>query len=161
MSTRTSAEVINATLLEVFLIFVFVVLSIAWFERRRADAEGHRADSTGAQADSMKRAQFDSPFPPICHVAARPRDFVEVTLAAPGRLDVRINRQELRHGSGQTYSLSFQAFADTFADIAGFSQDSLCRFRARVRDTQGLPKDQFKKSLAVVRNIFYTHGEFQ
>ena len=161
MSKRTSAEVINATLLEVFLVFVFVVLSIAWFEQRRADAESGRADTADARADSMQRAQFESPFPPICHATSRPRDFITVTLVSGGRLDLRINRDELGHKAGTTLTLSLEAFADSFSDVDRFSQDSLCRFRARIQDTEGLSKAEFKQLLMGVRKIFYTRGEFQ
>ncbi len=175
MSRRSSAEIINATLLEVFLAFIFVVLSIAWFERGRADtafAIAGQADSLEDEVSSLtherdtlqtalRRAQFNSPFPPICRPNALPRDFLTVTLASPGRVEVRVNRDELNHRASQTYSMSLEAFAATFNDVWTFSQDSLCRFRARVDDTEGLPKADFKSALTVVRRIFYTHGEFQ
>src|SRR5262245_16793139 len=64
MSRRSSGEIINATLVEVFLAFLFVVLSLAWFatrdlrlaqdknresEQRATNAERERDAATGAK----------------------------------------------------------------------------------------------------------------
>src|SRR5947209_5751354 len=101
---RTSAEIINATLLEVFLAFIFVVLSIAWFERTRAS----KAEAAQAKAESERNeARFNSPFPPPCRLGFQQRDtlvptedFLTATLAVPGRLDVLMTTDQLGYKRG-------------------------------------------------------------
>src|SRR5688572_6802068 len=55
---RSSGEIINATLLEVFLALVFMVFALAIFEQRRADAAVASLSSavTPEQADSLRKA---------------------------------------------------------------------------------------------------------
>lgn len=182
MPPRSSAEVVNATLLEVFLAFVFVVLSIAWFEHGEGQVLQRKAQSDSAVIDSLRRALrssqdtqdvlraeldtvraklFHSPFPPTCNQAARPADFITVTLSGPGTLDILVNRGELRYARGQRISLSLSEFPLFFADVWRYSRSQGCRFRARVNDTEDLPKADFKRSLAAVQSIFYTAGELR
>jgi hypothetical protein len=57
---RTSGEIVNATLLEIFLSLVFIVFALAVWERQRADAAEARAakvvSSAASQADVARRA---------------------------------------------------------------------------------------------------------
>jgi hypothetical protein len=179
MSRRTSAEIINATLLEVFLAFLFVVLTIASFQGAKArqyrKAIGRAeflafaldslrtADSVARnERDSLREvfgAKFNSPYAPPCKGAARPRDFVTILLSIPDSIGVTVNRDELSHKRGQRIVVSFQAFNETFRDIREYSVSNHCHFIARVGDTPTLGKADFKRALKVVKDIFYTYGE--
>ena len=167
MTRRTSAEVINATLLEVFLAFVFVVLSIAWFEHAAAVIQKTKTDSaTAAEAaavargDSARKALVMSPYAPPCHRHATPRYFVTLTLLPTGLIDVLVNRSELRHIAGERFAVSVQVLPDSFDDVAQFSKDSICHFLAIVTDAT-VSKESYKRGLKGVRDIFYTTGELR
>jgi len=167
VTRRTSAEVVNATLLEVFLAFVFVVLSIAWFEHATSAQQASRADSLDAahahlvkQRDSLRQALVLSPYAPPCHPGATPKYFATLTLAQTGLIDVRVSRSELRHAAGQRFAVSVDALPDSFDDLKRFSRDSTCHFLAVVRDAT-VSKEIYKRGLKAVREIFYTKGEFQ
>src|SRR4051794_36618172 len=53
---RSSGEVINATLLEIFLSFIFVVLAVAWFGAKKLEAAEAETAAANARADSASRA---------------------------------------------------------------------------------------------------------
>jgi hypothetical protein len=158
---------VNATLLEVFLAFVFVVLSIAWFEHASAIAQKQKADSVAvaestvaAQRDSARQALVLSPYAPPCHPQATPKYFVTLTLARTGLVDVVVNRAEMRHPAGQRFSVSPDALPDSFSDVTRFSRDSTCHFLAVVKDAT-ISKESYKRGLKAVRDIFYTAGELR
>jgi hypothetical protein len=169
VTRRTSAEVVNATLLEVFLAFVFVVLSIAWFEHASSAQQASRADSLAKaqsgllkQRDSLSKALalVLSPYAPPCHVGATQKYFVTLTLTHTGVIDVRVNRAELRHPAGQRFVVSAEALADSFSDVIRFSKDSTCHFLAVVMDST-LSKESYKRGLRAVQEIFNMKGQYQ
>ncbi len=181
MSRRTSAEIINATLLEVFLAFLFVVLTIASFEGARARRYRKvigRVGSLAVQLDSLKAAdsvarserdslrevfgaRFNSPYAPPCNGAATPRDFVTILLSVPDSIGVTINRDELSHNRGDRFVVSYQGFNEAFRDIRNHSVSKHCHFIAHVSDSPTLAKSEYKRALRVVRAVFYTYGELQ
>jgi hypothetical protein len=167
MTRRTSAEVVNATLLEVFLAFVFVVLSVAWFEHTASVQAANTVDSLATvqkglvkQRELLRQALILSPYAPPCRREVQPKYFATVTLTQSGTVDVRVNRTELGHPAGQRFAVTPEALADSFWDILQFSTDSTCHFLAVVRDAT-VSKESYKRGLKAVRDIFYTVGELR
>src|SRR2546428_11749687 len=102
MSRRSSAEIINATLVEVFLAFLFVVLALAWATDGQLKAEQKKTDQLRNENEASKGAaakaqaerdaakaekdkleeRFWSQFPPACKTPEPElRHFLVVTLA--------------------------------------------------------------------------------
>jgi hypothetical protein len=178
VARRTSAEVVNATLLEVFLTFVFVVLSVAVFQQNRASAEKERADRLRESAGSLRQrledslaiardsvdsliAKFVSPFPPPCVQDSSPDEFAIFTLTSVNRFDVLILRTEQGFMAGRRLRVMWPEMRRTFLRIWNWSRAHDCRFKVRVQDTDGVSKADYKRGLAVVKSMFYTSGEFR
>jgi hypothetical protein len=166
---RSSGEIINATLLEIFLSFIFVVLTVAWF--RTDELEAMRAQ---VQADSVERARrdsieserrriaerqrdsimalYNSQFPPLC----REEYVLTVTLNTPANWDVEVHVSEYGFTVGQHLRVAPAAFETTFRAFRQYAYGAgQCRFRIRLVDTPALDKEEFKYARGIVERSFY------
>jgi hypothetical protein len=62
--------------------------------------------------------------------------------------------------AGQHFAVSLWGLPDSFGDLTQFSSDSTCHFLAVVKDAT-VSKENYKRGLKAVREIFYTTGELQ
>jgi hypothetical protein len=186
---RTSAEVINATLLEVFLALVFVVFALAIFHQMRADAaeeelkgagtitltlsdaqdsllalEGVTAkltDSLREARETIARLKFESPYPPDCEPRANPPWVLTVTLTGPGQLTVAAHRPIGDVQTGESLRLTPASFRTRFEAVRTASLKQGCRYFVRVQDTPDMPKTEYKMAMAAISSIFRFRGAFQ
>lgn len=185
---RTSGEIINATLIEVFLALVFMVFALAVFEQKRsrqteaalrgalprADVERLR-DSLRSTVDSLTvargvalrrldslstaRAQlFVSPHPPDCEPLANPPWVVTVRLVGPDDLRVVAHRPVAGLTPKVAVRMTGSEFRSRFAEVRDAGMKQGCRFLAMVEDTPGTTKAEFKRGLAVIRGVFRDNG---
>jgi hypothetical protein len=168
---RTSGEVVNATLLEIFLALVFIVLGIAWAkdsdakrvadnlerERRRGQRLGEKLDTTGA---ALAEARFNSRFPPYCDNGDT-LPLLTITFDRPDTFLVAIQRDRFGFRIGEKLQVPLSRFADTFKEIRDTSLTRGCRYRVRVIDTPGVSKEQYKRSLSRIVSTFYQAGAYQ
>lgn len=192
---RSSGEIINATLLEVFLAATFMVFALAIFEQRRADdaesklanqptaeqtkafqdslakslaqaaAARHAAalwsDSLAAAQATIRRLQFDSPYPPDCEHKENPPWLLTVTLAGPRQLIVVPHRPAAGLTPGESLAVTPEGFRARFEALRATSQSRGCRYFVRVRDTPNMPKADYKSAMSVITSIFRFRGAFQ
>lgn len=185
---RTSGEIINATLIEVFLALVFMVFALAVFEQKRSrqneaafrgalpreDVERLR-DSLRSTVDSLTvargvalrrldslataRAQlFVSPHPPDCEPLANPPWLVTVRLIGPDELRVIAHRPVAGLTPKAAVRMTGGEFRSRFAEVRDAGMKQGCRFLAMVEDTPGTTKADFKRGLAVIRSAFRDNG---
>src|SRR5207237_1103746 len=132
---RTSGEVINATLLEVFLALAFILFGLADFEQRRAieaetklqgtpsaDALQSAMRALAAARDTMAKDaerylaardtinKLRSPITPDCEPGAAPPALVTLTLIGQGQMRVYVNRSAANLTAGETFTVSSQDF---------------------------------------------------
>jgi hypothetical protein len=185
---RSSGEIINATLIEVFLALVFMVFCLAVFEQSRSrqseaalqgalprdDVERLR-DSLRTTLDSLTvargvasrrldslstaRAQlFVSPHPPDCEPLANPPWLVTVKLVGPGEFSVVAHRPVGGLTPKVAVRMTEEEFRARFADVRAAGLKQGCRFLAMVEDTPGTTKAGFKHAVAVIRSVFRDNG---
>ncbi len=185
---RSSGEIINATLIEVFLALVFMVFCLAVFEQNRsresqaalagalprADEERLR-DSLRSTLDSLAvaraiasrrldslstaRAQlFVSPHPPDCEPLANPPWLITVRLLASGALSVTPHRPVAGLTPGTAVRMTDEQFRARFAGVRDAGMKQGCRFLAMVEDTPGTTKAGFKHALTTIRSAFRDNG---
>jgi hypothetical protein len=185
---RSSGEIINATLIEVFLALVFMVFCLAVFEQNRsrqsqaalagslpsADVERLR-DSLRSTLDSLAiergiatrrldslftaRAQlFVSPHPPDCEPLANPPWLVTVRLLASGALSVTPHRPVSGLTPGVAVRMTDEEFRTRFQGVRDAGMKQGCRYLANVEDTPGTTKAGFKHALTVIRSAFRDNG---
>lgn len=173
---RTSGEVINATLLEVFLALVFIVFALASFNRtygRRAESSaGALRDSlataraqTKAIGDSAARLVFTvdsfkaySKSLPNCDPRADAPQFLLIKLGAAEILDVTVLRTTAGFTRGDQFLLTVSQFRSWFAPAAEYSRRNKCRLLVDVRDNKLLLKDDYKRMVAGINEIFRPQG---
>lgn len=173
---RTSGEIVNATLVEVFLTLSFVVFGLAVFEQMegksgRAGAANTRArDSVAIDSlsrvidilgDSIRQAsktsdslRFASDIPPNCAMGRPTEEWLTMTLAGPGRIQVRVNQDGFGYSAGSTLLLAPSAIATEFSAVRSFSIENGCRLPVRIVDTEQTSKEDYKAALAGVRSVF-------
>ncbi len=185
---RSSGEIINATLIEVFLALVFMVFCLAVFEQSRsrkseaalqgalprADVERLR-DSLRSTLDSLTvargialrrldslytaRAQlFVSPHPPDCEPLADPPWLITVKLVGTGDLSVVAHRPIAGLTPKVAVRMTEEEFRTRFAEVRDEGMKRGCRFLAMVEDTPGTTKAGFKRGLGVIRSAFRDNG---
>lgn len=169
---RRSGEIVNATLLEVFLSFIFVVLAVAVFkvveaqtaeenaerQRERAEQAEQENDRTRSERDAARQERdsleqlYQSEHPPSC----RKEYFLDVTLNAPEEWTIRVNYTVLRHKAGDLSDLEAQVFLEHFNDVRIHSfQKQRCRYPVLVYDTDAVNKDEYQRAIRAIRKIFY------
>jgi hypothetical protein len=173
---KSSGEIINATLLEVFLILVFVVFALAVFERQRLDAavaakEGWAsAEEVRALKDSLRRAQvtlrktndsvvfltklFQSRYPPDCEPGAVPAAVVTIGILGKGLIRVEANRSFPGMHAGDTVRVALNRFQAVFSAARRESGRQGCRYLAQIRDIYGASKADFKLAGSVINTVF-------
>lgn len=185
---RTSGEIINATLLEVFLSIAFIVFALAVFEQQRADGlenkakemratvaamtdslKGIRASlmDARAQADSIielnqviRALQFNSRFAPDCEDReGRSGDVPWVTVTIQqATLRVLVRTSRFGFKAGEEVVVSAEAFRGRFQGVRVYSELQGCRFPAQIVDTEGTSKNDYKRALAAVSTTFRLRG---
>jgi hypothetical protein len=185
---RSSGEIINATLLEVFLALVFMVFALAIFEQQRANAAltpedavtlrkaviatrdslntarrvaRARFDSLTIANQTIAKFRFDSPHPPDCEPGARPAWLVTVTLAGPGQLTVVAHRAIKGLEPGVQFTVPTGEFRSRFANLRDASEKQGCRYFALIKDTPNMPKAEYKAAMSAITSIFRFRGAFQ
>jgi hypothetical protein len=185
---KSSGEIINATLIEVFLALVFMVFCLAVFEqnRSRQSQAALRGSLPGAEAQSLRdslrstldslsaarsiasrrldslstaRAQlFVSPHPPDCEPLANPPWLVTVKLVGPGAFSVVAHRPVAGLTPRVAVRMTESEFRSRFAGVRDTGVNQGCRFLAMVEDTPGMTKAGFKHALSVIRSVFRDNG---
>jgi len=173
MPARTSGEIVNATLLEIFLALTFIVLAVAWVEQEgRTDAERAQAAlqdtlanvrQASAHLDSVEKSNvllqqkvdsFVSTFPPYC-VDRASAIAVELTLEQHDNIGVRVVRSAFGLHKGDSATVPITRFADHFAEVRDSSLRSRCRYRALMRDSPAISKEQYKRARLAIGQVFY------
>ena len=179
-SRRSSAEIINATLVEVFLAFLFVVLALAWATDGQLKAEQKKTDQLRNENEASKSAtakaqaerdaakaekdkleeRFWSQFRPACKTP-RPelRHFLMVTLAGPDQVVAKVQFELLSHQTGRVTDSSLEQFKAIFADVVRHASNNKCKYRILIHDTDRISKADFKRAIAVMKERFYIAGE--
>lgn len=185
---RTSGEIINATLIEVFLALVFMVFCLAVFEQNKSreseaalagalphadvqrlrDSLQRTLDSLAAargiasqRLDSLSTARaqlFVSPHPPDCEPLANPPWLITVRLLASGALSVTPHRAVAGLTPGFAVRMTDEEFRTRFAGVRDAGMKQGCRFLAMVEDTPGTTKAGFKRALTTIRSAFRDNG---
>lgn len=179
---RTSGEIINATLLEVFLALTFVVFSVAVFEKGERDKADVKADSSAAEAGRLRStteelakargmiaslaANVDSltaksKIPPFCEPDAFPREIVSITLDASDRLTIRATRARFGFAPNTSIAISPAVLKERFAKLEAYGANNHnCRFVARVIDTPRITKTDLKRLCSRIQSVFRVQGCF-
>ncbi len=185
---RTSGEIMNATLLEVFLALSFMIFGLAVFEQRNAKAAEEAlarapstatvdslrrlaeamkqqmdllADSMGRMADTIHALRFRSPYPPDCEENVVPAELMTITFAGPGTLTVLPNRSKFGLTAGSAFTTTIQSFRRRFAEVERYSRQKGCRFLVRIVDTPRMSKAEYKAALAAITSIFRFRNAFR
>jgi hypothetical protein len=170
MQRRASGEVINATLLEVFLAFVFLVLTLAYFERSRADSATGELGISRRQLDSMvsknKRlaqerdslqALYLSQFVPKCDDGV---PVMQVRLSSPAQWLV-VRRAKSGRWEEDAALVAPEEFAGRFTLSGQLSPGRACRYVVEVIDEGALNKEQFKEALRIITRLYYQTGAYR
>ena len=168
---RTSGEIVNATLLEIFLALVFLVLVVAWSESVSADeARTAVRESTGVlvqvrgevrrQGQQILGLRFNSRFPPFCEPADSAL-FLTIGLGPRGALQVLVRESKLGFQAGQSLTVSADNFTKAFRVVYDSSLVRGCRYRVRVIDAFDVSKDDYKRALSKIVAVFYPVGAYQ
>lgn len=176
---RSTGEIIALTMMEVFLTFLFVVLTFTTVRevetaevdeklRRYAqtaqelsaltDDLQNRLDAMRQERDSW-RQRYESEFPPRC--PQRERFFVVVTLVGNEQLEVRFN-EDLPGGAyraGHQTRFSERGFAMVFAPVLARAKQAGCRYTATILDTPAVSKEELKRLQRLVKRYFYADVE--
>lgn len=185
---RSSGEIINATLIEVFLALVFMVFCLAVFEQRRSrkneaalmgalsredvqqlrDSLRSTLDSLNAargiasrRLDSLSTARaqlFVSPHPPDCEPLANPAWLITVKLLGTNEFSVVPHRAVAGLTPGVAVRMTPAEFQARFAEVRDAGLKQGCRFLAMVEDTPETTKTDFKRALTVIRSAFRDNG---
>jgi hypothetical protein len=178
---RTSGEIINATLLEVFLALAFILFGLADFEQRRAteavialkaapsaDALQSALDSLDAARDTIWKVaeryqaardtinKLRSPYQPDCEPGVVPPALVTLTLIGQGQLRAHVNRSVANLTAGETFIVSPQAFHQRFAEVDALSATKGCRYLARIegQNAPEVSKTDLLGSLSIIGSVF-------
>jgi hypothetical protein len=185
---RSSGEIINATLLEIFLALVFIIFALAVFQRRRTlQAEellrsapnpstvlvlrdslvGARAVAA-ARSESLSRTRsrldsvlFASRYAPDCETGVTPAELFVITLAGDGRLIVRATRSRFDFPIQQEAAVDYVAFDERFAEVRRYSETHGCRFVARIQDTPQTTKVGYKGLMAKISSVLRPRDTFR
>ncbi len=172
---RSTGEIIALTMMEVFLTFLFVVLTFTTVRevetaemdeklRRYAqtaqelstlnDEVQNRLDAMRQERDTW-RLRYESEFPPRC--PQQERFFVAVTLVGNAQLEVHFN-EDIRGSvcrAGQQSRFSEQGFATVFTPVLAQAKRAGCRYTATIRDTPAVSKEELKRLQRLVKRYFY------
>jgi hypothetical protein len=185
VNRRTSGEIINATLLEVFIALVFIIFALAVWKQRQfevseqelvslrnlAHAQNNLADSVKALLkdrsvrDSLTKRLVDSlkytsREPANCEPDSFSPEVLSISLRSGPHLEVTVNRNLLSHKAGTNLLLAPGQFETAFADVRTYSSNHLCYYRVRVRD-KDTSKAEYKTALAAIYTTFRPHGFLQ
>jgi hypothetical protein len=167
---RSSGEIINATLLEVFLAFVFVVLALASFERNTANAAvaardsalvaaqqmRERAESAEIERDSVRRV-FLSQFPPLCES----QPVLKVTITSEAKWEVIARRRigGLMADVLKTYSPT--QFREEFTPLADSARTRGCKFMVDIVGTDRVQTRTYIAARRQVLGLFYPRDGYR
>nr|PZN81608.1 MAG: hypothetical protein DIU57_13380 [Pseudomonadota bacterium] len=171
---RTSGEIVNATLLEIFLSFIFVVLALAVFVdnkqrdalqevdslRRRLAQLEEENDRLKQENDSLRNQnnsnQHNSPFPPQCPLSSGGRYLLAFRLTEPNRWTAEVLEDWPPFYRGQQLIVTPTSYADQFETLRHASFDGrICRFAVLVYDSDRITKREYQEALVVIRRYFY------
>jgi hypothetical protein len=179
---RTSGEIVALTMMEVFLTFLFMILtftSIRESESASLDEklrhEQERAANLESEIDRLRREsevlvgerdearrrteklqrKYDSEFAPLCPQVDK--FIIEVILHGDDRLEVVFNQDsgDGRYRRGTRVSMSSGQFRTYFAPLYRESVRSGCRYSAIMRDTPTIDKAELLHLQKLVREFFY------
>jgi hypothetical protein len=178
---RTSGEIINATLLEVFLALAFILFGLADFEQRRAteavlalkaapsaDAFRSAVHSLNAARDTIGKIgeqyqaardtinKLRSPYQPDCEPGVLPRALVTITLIGQGQLRAHLNRSVANLTAGETFVVPAQGFRQRFAQVEALSATKGCRYLARIegQNAPEVSKTDLLGALSIIGSVF-------
>jgi len=182
---RTSGEIVNATLLEVFLTLSFLAMGLAVFAQARASRAEARAGRAQAHSTILRRAlakdsaKFDSlrgtqsalgsiidslkaksRLRPECDPDV-PGDLITVKFDAGTRLVVTVNRAIFGLRKGEMFDIAEATFGSRFSEVSAFSLANRCLFSAFVVDSPLRSKDESKRGGRVIAAVFRLHNFLQ
>jgi len=175
---RQSGEIVNATLLEVFLALTFLVLAVVQESVRvevTNEAEIRRLrDSLGMLSDSLARLEaelamrkgellelrFNSRFPPDCP-GVEEGEVAAVAIGGGDSVEVSVLSSRLGFAKGERRAMPTRAFPSTFEPFRAFGREHGCRFRVRIIDSDAATKREYIRAMSAVVGIFYTTGSYR
>jgi isopentenyl diphosphate isomerase/L-lactate dehydrogenase-like FMN-dependent dehydrogenase len=174
MTTRRSGEIINATLMEVFITLCFLVLLLLQEAEDRA-ASVQRALSTEresfrqltlakATADERVSVQDQkiveledrwlSEHPGDCHLPSVPVKVLDAEVQQSGDIRVKVLAAIEGYAAGSVVTLSPAEFHQYFAPVWQYSKRNRCRFIASVSNSPDVPLETYKRANGAIATIF-------
>lgn len=186
---RTSGEIVNATLLEIFLSFIFVVLALAVFaggRHRDASADATRwqeqAEQLQQEVDSLRGAlatavasldslrqayeslldRYVSEFAPRCSLGGGTRYLLAFRLTEPARWTAEVLEDLPPFRRGQELTVTPVSYTIQFEPLRRISyEERKCRFAVLVYDSERITKREYQGALNVIRRYFYVAERWQ
>ena len=168
---RSSGEVINATLLEVFLAFVFVVLALAYFEsgkvqaaageqsaaQARAKAAEERAAGLQRQVDSA-RDVYLSQFKPACDSGAL---LLTLKLTTRTRWEVTPRRDIGQITPSASREVRPKDFRSELAPAIADGRARGCKYEIEIVGTDSISTSDYIRARQQLVQVFYPRDSYQ
>jgi len=176
MFRTRGGEIVNATMLEVFLLFSFLLLILMSADAEKLskalsvqgkakeiEAELARTKSELADAQGrlviLNHGEYRSPYKPPC--PSSERYLIEVQIKDAAALSVKFTQANFGLSAGETVEVPLPHFG-RFVSAKGidtFSGKNNCKFRARLIDSPDATKLQYKAAYQNVSRFFYVIQE--
>jgi hypothetical protein len=171
---RRSGEVLNATLMEVFITLCFLVLLMLQQAEERAasarralseqlDAVRQLAIAKASAEEQLKlrdekildlEERWLSEHPGDCHVPSVPVKILEAEVQQTGAIRVKVLAALEGYREGTVVTLSPAEFHGYFASLWKYSKEHRCRFIAAVSNAKDVPLDKYKRANGAIATIF-------
>jgi hypothetical protein len=153
---------------------VFIVFSVAVFERNEQEKDDARADrwqlayaqkareanAMRIERDSARALLFRSPYAPDCERDSVPNWIVSLDILPKGRIGVLANRQAGGIEAGSRQEMAMRVFMARFEYLRALGEARGCRFLAFVNDRSD-SKAEYKAAMGSLQWIFRPRGAFR
>src|SRR5436190_4864240 len=163
MTSRKSGEIINATLMEVFVVLCFLVISLLRTTEAQVDSEqsqldllkqqtaalerdkAHLSDSLAAASQDAEKwkSRYESEYPGDCKVTGVPVQLLRVCIAGDGTYEAEMLGTFGSHLAGTRQQYTATGFKQGFIDVWQYQSTHRCRFDAIVHSEADVPNDQY------------------
>lgn len=181
MRLRSSGEVVNATLMEVFVVLCFMMIVLyssndrklteigvkyrdveeanksllAERDQLKSAVEDHamRAAQSEKERDDLRR-RYLSEHPRDCRAPDVPVTLLRVNIADEDQLEVEVLGSFLAHIQGRKFNYTRPGFISAFTDVWNYSLEQECRFRAIVSNAPSVETEAYKKANKAIAGMF-------
>lgn len=163
-----SIEIVNATLLEVFVVLSFIVMAVlASKQADFAEARKSWATERGAlekraevaeRLVSLHQGQFVSHLKPACGGVLEP--IIEFRLIGDDRIAASAKRMDAAAFGwqlGNSEMLAVPELEKRLAPIAAYNSAKSCKFYAQMVDAPAISKNEFKRIRKSLLQFFYVN----